>query len=117
MLSLSAASSGSGGGSASGLLMLIVIAAFGIVIIRANRKRSKIAQQTAASVAPGAEVITASGQYGVVTSVEDGRIVHLEVAPGVVARFVIGAIARVVTPVETLGHEEIAPEKPGTIEP
>ena len=96
--------------------MLIVIAAFGIVIIRANRKRSKIAAQTASSVAPGAEVITASGQYGVVQSVEDGRIVHLEIAPGVIVRYVIGAIARVVTPVPSLGHEEIAPEPPGSIE-
>lgn len=115
MLSLAAASSGNSG-AANSVFLVVMLAAVGLLIIRANRRRAKAAAQISQTLAPGAEVITAGGQYGTVTEIEDGRIVHLEVAPGVVVRFVVGAIARVVTPVETLGHEEIAPEPPGTLE-
>ena len=58
--------------------------------------REKAQQQMQSSVAPGAEVMTTSGQFGTVVDI-DGDVVTLEIAPGVNARFTRRAVSRVMT--------------------
>ncbi len=48
---------------------------------------------------PGVEIMTTAGLFATVHEVTDDEV-YLEVAPGVVQRYVKGAIAKVITPVE-----------------
>ena len=106
----------SGGSGIVGFLPLILIVLVGyFLLIRPARQRQRKAMENRAAIEPGAEVITTAGLIAHVVSVEeDGDVMTLEIAPGVHARFVKSAIARVVTPLEPepeLGeHEAIDPE-------
>jgi preprotein translocase subunit YajC len=83
-------------GSPLGLLVyLIPIAVIAVMFSRSNKRRQATAVEVRNAVVVGAEVLTASGQYGTVTDVIDGDIM-LEIAPGVRVRYVQGAIARVI---------------------
>ena len=95
-----AATKKSSGGGAS---FIIVIALLGLVfyflILRPQRARQRLAQQTRSSLEPGAQVVTTGGLHATVTAVdEDEGVVSLEVAPGVVSRYSRAAIARVIEP-------------------
>jgi preprotein translocase subunit YajC len=79
----------------SALLPLAVLAgAFYLLILRPMQRRQREQAQVAAALAPGARVITQSGLHARVASVGQGTV-DLEVAPGVVTTWVIGAVARV----------------------
>jgi preprotein translocase subunit YajC len=121
---LAAGSSGgsSGGGGGSSLfsflpLILIVLVGY-FLLIRPARNRQRKAMENRSAITPGAEVTTTAGLIATVTSVNDeDDTVTLEIAPGVQARFVKGAIARVHSPLEpelpdelTGEHEAIDPE-------
>lgn len=80
-----------------GFLPLILIAVVLIVVMRSQKRRTQAAAQVTQSIEPGARVLTASGQFGTVVSIDEG-VVKLEIATGVVVEYVVGAIARVVTP-------------------
>ena len=82
-------------------MMLLFAGGVYFLIFRPNQKRRRAIEQTQASVAPGAEVLTIGGLYGTVSDV-DGDVVTIEVAPGVTNRYARGAIREVVQ----------APEKP-----
>lgn len=79
------------------LVMLGVLALFIFLTWRSGRKRKQEAELAKTRYVPGAEIVTFAGIYGTIKQVE-GDIVHLEVAPKVVIRIVIGAIARLATP-------------------
>ncbi|MBA2768678.1 MAG: preprotein translocase subunit YajC [Sporichthyaceae bacterium] len=74
----------------------LILVAFYFLIIRPSRARQRATLELQQQLAPGLEVLTASGIYGRVSSVEDD-VVTLEVAPGTSVRFAKGAVARVVS--------------------
>ena len=67
------------------------------LLIRPARARSRAATRLQEQLAPGLEIMTASGLFATVLSVEDDAVV-LEPAPGVRMRFLKAAVARIVTP-------------------
>lgn len=86
------------------LPLLILAAMFWFLIIRPQRARQAEAAATRARVAVGRRVMTTAGLFGTVVGVEDDEVL-LEIAPGVVVRYVAAAIAKVI--------EEGAPEAAG----
>ena len=98
-------------------LILIVLVGY-FLLIRPARMRQRKAAENRSAIEPGAEVITTAGLIATVIAVDDDDVMTLEIAPGVHARFVKGAIARVVTPIEpepeamTGEHEAITDPEP-----
>lgn len=120
--STSGSSGGGGGGSIFSFLPLILIVLVGyFLLIRPARTRQRKAAENRAAITPGVEVTTTAGLLATVISIDDEEgTVTLEIAPGVQARFVKGAIARVNTPLEpepTGEHEAIPAEPEPTPEP
>lgn len=79
------------------LLPLILIAVFYFMLIRPQQKQRRNTQELQNNLAAGARVMTGSGLYGTVVSIE-GDEVELEVAPGVTNRYARRAIMNVVNP-------------------
>ena len=78
-----------------GLLLLVVAGgAFYFMIIRPTKQRQRAQQELAASLRPGAEVMTVSGIFGTVAAVTDDEV-SIEISPGVFVRMVPGAIGKV----------------------
>jgi preprotein translocase subunit YajC len=103
------------GGTLTALLPLIVIAgAFYFLIIRPTQRRQRDQLAVVNALAPGARVMTTAGLFGTVVAVDDAEV-SLEIAPGVVVRYVKAAIAKVVEPAsgapDTAGT---APEAPAS---
>ncbi len=69
--------------------------AFYFLIIRPNQQRQKKQRAMMAALAPGTQVMTSSGIFGTVTAANDEET-SVEVAPGVVLRFLPAAISRVI---------------------
>ena len=84
------------GGGSSQLIFLLIMVALLVFMFSRTRKQQKAQQQMQNSVAPGAEVMTTSGMFGTVVSI-DGDVVVLEIAPGLRTRWTRRAVARVVT--------------------
>lgn len=115
-------SGGGGGGSIFSFFPLILIVLVGyFLLIRPARNRQRKAHENRAAITPGVDVTTTAGLLATVVSVDDTEdVVVLEIAPGVQARFLKGAIARVHNPLEsepepepdapTGEHEAIDPE-------
>jgi preprotein translocase subunit YajC len=79
------------------ILILALLMVGMIVYTRRNRARSAIAdQQRRQSLVPGSEVMTTSGLYGTVVSVnpEDDSVL-LSIAPGVEVKWTIAALRSV----------------------
>lgn len=76
------------------LPLLLLAAAFYLLILRPTRTRQAAARATQAALAPGRRVMTTAGLFGTVVSIEDGEV-ELEIAPGVVVRYVVAAVAQV----------------------
>ncbi len=84
--------------SLSGLLpIVIIIAAFYFLFIRPSQARKRAQSQMQTSLVPGVRVMTTSGIFGTIHSVE-GEVLHLEVAPGVNIQIVPAAVGRVIVP-------------------
>ena len=78
------------------LLPLILIAILiWFVMIRPVRNRQRQAANTQSSLRPGQRVITTAGLHARVESVEDDAVM-LEVAPGVVCRYLKPAVTRII---------------------
>jgi len=75
----------SSGNTASFLILLLPLVLL-VVLVLSQRRRARTMQEFQASVGVGDEVVTTAGLYGRVTAV-DASVVHLEISPGVVARF------------------------------
>ncbi|WP_113699657.1 preprotein translocase subunit YajC [Nonomuraea lactucae] len=84
-------------GSILPLILLVVV--FYFLLIRPQRKRQQEAVRMQNSLTPGARVMTTTGLFGTVVTVDNEDVV-LEVAPGIETRWVKAAIGRVVTPGE-----------------
>ena len=79
------------------LLPLVLLAALFYMMMRSSKRRQRQAAQVADALQPGAEIITTAGMLATVHAV-DNKNVELEIAPGVVVRYVKAAVARVVPP-------------------
>ena len=96
MSPLASAATGTGGGSGSILLLLLPLLLLGFLFFTQRRRQRRV-QQIQAELQVGDEVMTASGLFGRITAL-DPRIVHLEVAPGVVVRLDRRAVLAPETP-------------------
>jgi preprotein translocase subunit YajC len=92
----------------SQLIFLLIMVALLVFMFSRTRKQQRAQQQMQGGVAPGAEVMTTSGMFGTVVSV-DGDEVVLEIAPGLRTRWTRRAVARVVT---ASGTPEVATGSP-----
>lgn len=73
------------GGTGSLLILLVPIVLLGFLFFSQRRRAQKLAQHQQ-SLKVGDEVITAAGAYATIKG-EDGDILFLEIAPGVVVRW------------------------------
>ncbi|HSF27030.1 MAG TPA: preprotein translocase subunit YajC [Actinomycetes bacterium] len=87
-------------------MLLLLAVAFYFLILRPQRTRAREAAKLQSSLAPGQTVMTSSGLYGRIESLEDDVVV-LEAAPGLQLRWAKAAIARVVTPVADSGSDPL----------
>ena len=84
--------------------LLIIVALFGlmyVLMIRPQRAKARQQQQTLATVAPGDEVLTVGGLYGIVQELEpdeDGGDLIVEIADGIHVRIARKALATIVKP-------------------
>lgn len=100
MLVIAASSSGSSS-IATFLPLLLIVGAFFFLLVRPQRARQRKLQQVQSTLAPGSQVMTTSGLFATVTSIDD-QAVTLEIAPGVQARYLRGAISKVVPAADPL---------------
>ena len=109
---IAAPMAGSSGGSGITLLLPIILIVGMIWFMSRSQRRQRQKQaQTVAALVPGTRVITTSGQLGTVEEVDD-EYVTLEIADGVLVRFVKQAIGRVL-PDEVEEYEEDVEEDEG----
>jgi preprotein translocase subunit YajC len=89
-------------------ILLILVTVGLLVLLTASRRRQQRAQQSLQSkLAPGSEVMTGSGMFATVVSVEDS-VVILETAPGQQARWDRRAVARVLSTPEDADSADAA---------
>jgi preprotein translocase subunit YajC len=79
------------------ILLVLIIGAFYLLVLAPARNRKQRAVDIKENLKPGVEVITTSGMFGRVHSVTEDEM-HLEVAPGVVVRFALGALRKILLP-------------------
>ncbi len=96
------------------LFPLIFLALMWFLLVRPQKERVRRQQQLVASLEVGDEVVTAGGIVGRIVSLDDDEA-HIEVAPGVVMRFLRLAVnARVAedeAAIETLDQPEGADDR------
>lgn len=96
-----------GGSSSLPLLIFLVLAMAGLFLLsRRTQKKQRSAQEFRQNLAPGQDVMTASGMLGRVVAV-DGDEITIESTPGHRSRWIRGAIAKVIEP--TSGGTTTAP--------
>ncbi|MEJ5944624.1 preprotein translocase subunit YajC [Pseudokineococcus basanitobsidens] len=78
-------------------ILLLLLVPLVLIAFRGSKQRKQVAQMQS-SLGPGTEVMTASGQFGYVVTVEGDRV-ELEISPGVTTWWLRQAIARTVDPV------------------
>jgi preprotein translocase subunit YajC len=79
------------------IYIIIFVALIYFVGIRPQQRRRRELEELSRSLRPGEEIITTSGIYGIVSEVEDGGTIILQVAEDVDIRVSQGAIARKTT--------------------
>ncbi|GAA4874821.1 preprotein translocase subunit YajC [Kitasatospora terrestris] len=79
------------------IFLLPLVAIF--LMFRSQKKRQSQQQQMQTALQPGSGVRTIGGMYAMVKAVNE-ETVELEIAPGVVAHYIKGAIAAVLEPLE-----------------
>lgn len=72
----------------------LLVAAFYFLVVRPTKLRQERAQEVEDHLKPGVEIMTSAGLFGTVSSVE-GESFMLEIAPGVHAKFIKGAVAKI----------------------
>jgi preprotein translocase subunit YajC len=86
------------------LATLILLAAMFVLLwallIRPQRQRQQKHQQLLGSVAPGDEILTVGGLYGIVQEIDDEDDLIVEIADGIHVRIARRAIGGVVKPDE-----------------
>ena len=87
-MTLATGAAAGAGGSGFTLLILALPILFLLFLMFSQRRRARAVNDAQQSLAPGQEVMTTAGMYGVVRAIEtDTDTVHLEVADGVVLRY------------------------------
>jgi len=100
--------------------LLIIVALFGlmyVVLIRPQRLRAQQQQRMIGSVAPGDEILTVGGIYGIVQELEpaeDGGDLIVEIAEGIHVRIARKALATVIKPDEDADADEDAADEDAT---
>src|SRR3954447_21317244 len=90
------------GGSVQGILIIVVL--FGVLwfaMIRPQRAKGQAQQRLLGTVAPGDEILTVGGIYGIVQELEpdeDGGDLIVEIADGIHVRIARKALATVIKP-------------------
>jgi len=77
------------------VLLILMFAIFYFLLIRPQQKKAKEHKALMADLKKGDNVLTASGIYGKIVSVEDSQV-NLEIANGVVIKLVKEHVAAVV---------------------
>ena len=98
-------------GSAITLILIVVVFVLLIIVpYRRQAQRQREVRAMQAALEPGTEVMTTSGLYGTVVSVQE-TVVELEIAPGMIIRVARGAIGETVRPQQpALSGESGVPE-------
>lgn len=94
------------GGSLFLLIAIFVIA--WLLFLRPQRARQQRQVQLLNSVAPGDEVLTVGGLYGIVQSIDEEGDLIVEVAEGIHVRIARRAVATVVKPEDETDDDEDA---------
>ena len=88
------------------IAMLAIAAVLIFFMFRNSRKRKQQAEELAAKIVPGVEVMTNFGLFGTLKSVDEiSNVAELETSPGVIVKVHRQTLAKVVTPVEGDGSE------------
>ena len=94
----------------SGLLIIVALfALMYVLMIRPQRAKAQQQQRILSTVAPGDEVLTVGGIYGIVQELEpdeDGGDLIVEIAEGIHVRVARKALATVIKPEEEEDEEE-----------
>jgi preprotein translocase subunit YajC len=96
------------------VLILFLFVLMWLLVIRPQRRREAQQRALVNSLAPGQEVLTAGGLYGDVTEVGEDEVA-LEIAPGVVVRVALRAVATVIPP--DAYEEDEDDEEPAELSP
>jgi len=88
-------------------MMLLLFGAMYFLFIRPNKRRRQQVEEMQRSIGPGDEVLTIGGLYGVVSEIDDEKVV-LEVSPGVYNTYSRTSISRVTNAATSPEDEEPA---------
>jgi len=88
------------------LLLLVPLVLLWLLILRPARQRQRQVQTMQSTLAVGQEVMTTSGLFGTIVSLDDQRVT-LTVAPGVDLQFVRAAVGAVERPADA-GLDDVA---------
>jgi preprotein translocase subunit YajC len=99
-----AESSGGGSFAPTLMMMLLLFGAMYFLFIRPNKRRRQQVEEMQRSIGPGDEVQTVGGLYGIVSEIDDDRVV-LEVSPGSFNTYARSSISRVVNAAPSLDDE------------
>jgi preprotein translocase subunit YajC len=97
------------------IFLLVAFAVMWLVMIRPQKARQQRQQRLLESVAPGDEVLTVGGLYGIVQSIDEEGDLIVEIADGIHVRLARRSVATVVKPDdedeadEADGEEEDSP--------
>jgi len=81
--------------------LIVLVGLFAVlwfVLIRPQKSRQRAQQQLLESVAPGDEVLSVGGLYGIVQSIDDEGDLIVEIAEGIHVRLARRSVATVVKP-------------------
>ncbi len=93
------------------LILMVVLLALPIWTTFRQNKQLRQIREMQSRLAPGAEVLTGSGQHGIVVAVDE-KTVDLEIAEGIVTRWERAAIVRNVNEEEAKAAGQTAPAAP-----
>lgn len=105
-----------------GLLVIVAVVALAwVLFVRPSQVRQKAAREKSDTLAPGDEVLTVGGLYGIVQEIEEEGDLIVEIAEGIHVRIARRAVATVVKPDEDDDENDDAHEhdadEPETAEP
>lgn len=84
-----------------GLLVIVAVVALAwVLFVRPSQARQKAAREKSDTLAPGDEVLTVGGLYGIVQEIEEEGDLIVEIAEGIHVRIARRAVATVVKPDE-----------------
>jgi preprotein translocase subunit YajC len=95
------------------LIIAVLFGALWFVMIRPQRAKAQQQQRMLGTVAPGDEILTVGGIYGIVQELEsdeDGGDLIVEIAEGIHVRVARKALATVIKPEEEDDEEDVEAE-------